>query len=82
MTTDHTNLDATPAWITTILWAGVAIVVVSFLALIGVLSYYFAGVTPATWLFWIALLAFPTGFLVLLAALVGNIMIRRGRQRS
>lgn len=76
------NLDATPAWITALVWVGVAIVVVSFLALIGVLVYYFMGVTPATWLFWLALLAFPTGFIFLLIALLGNILVRRKRQRA
>ena len=75
------NLDATPAWITTILWLGVSIVVISFLALIGVLVYYFVGVTPATSLFWLALFAFPTGFILLLVALIGNILVRRKRQR-
>lgn len=75
------NLDATPAWITTVLWFGVSIVVISFLALIGVLVYYFVGVTPATWLFWLALFAFPTGFMLLLVALLGNILVRRKRQR-
>lgn len=83
MTThEHKNLDTTPAWISTVLWLGVAIVVVSFLALVGVLVYYFAGVTPAIWLFWLALLAFPTGFLLILVALVGNILVRRKRQYS
>lgn len=83
MTThDHTNLDVTPTWIATVLWLGVATVVVSFLALVGVLVYYFTGVTPAIWLFWLALLAFPTGFILILAALVGNIMVRRRRQHS
>lgn len=83
MTTENSkNLDATPFWITTVLWLGVAIVVVSFLALIGVLVYYFAGVTPATWLFWLALLAFPTGFILLLIALIGNVFVRRARQRA
>ncbi|WP_022871537.1 hypothetical protein [Yaniella halotolerans] len=83
MTTyDHKNLDVTPLWISTVLWLGVSIVVVSFLALVGVLIYYFAGVTPAIWLFWLALLAFPTGFILLLVALLGNIMVRRRRQRS
>ena len=75
------NLDAMPAWITTVLWLGVSIVVISFLALIGVLVYYFVGVTPATWLFWLALFAFPTGFILLLVALIGNILVRRKRQR-
>lgn len=83
MTThEHKSLDTTPAWISTVLWLGVAIVVVSFLALVGVLVYYFAGVTPAIWLFWLALLAFPTGFLLILVALVGNILVRRKRQYS
>lgn len=83
MTTQESqNLDAMPAWITTVLWTGVSIVVVSFLALVGVLVYYFVGVTPATWLFWLALLAFPTGFLLILLALVGNIIIRRKRQHA
>lgn len=83
MTThEHKTLDTTPAWISTVLWLGVAIVVVSFLALVGVLVYYFAGVTPAIWLFWLALLAFPTGFLLILVALVGNILVRRKRQYS
>lgn len=81
-TQDHNNLDATPAWISAVLWIGVAIVVISFLALGGVLAYYFAGVTPAIWLFWLALLAFPTGFIFILVALVGNILVRRRRQRS
>lgn len=83
MTTyDHKNLDVMPTWIATVLWLGVATVVVSFLALVGVLIYYFAGVTPAIWLFWLALFAFPTGFILLLIALVGNVMVRRRRQRS
>ena len=83
MTTQKSqNLDATPAWIAAALWIGVAIVVVSFLALIGVLVYYFAGVTPATWLFWLALLAFPTGFILMLVALVGNVFLRRKRQHA
>ena len=83
MTAQHSrNLDATPAWISTLVWLGAAIVVISFLALIGVLIYYFVGVTPATWLFWLALLAFPTGFIFLLIALVGNILVRRKRQRA
>lgn len=83
MTTyDHKNIDVTPTWIAAALWLGVAIVVVSFLALVGVLIYYFTGVTPAVWLFWLALLAFPTGFILILVALVGNIMVRRRRQRS
>ncbi|HEY4558756.1 MAG TPA: hypothetical protein VIG82_11245 [Enteractinococcus sp.] len=76
------DLDAMPAWITAVLWCGVGIVVISFLALIGVLVYYFVGVTPATWLFWLALFAFPTGFILLLVALVGNIFVRRKRQRA
>lgn len=76
------NLDATPTWISAILWLGVAIVVISFLALIGVLVYYFTGTTPATWLFWLALLAFPTGFILMLVALVGNVYVRRKRQRA
>ncbi|HEY4536063.1 MAG TPA: hypothetical protein VIG71_08855 [Enteractinococcus sp.] len=76
------NLDATPAWISAILWLGVGIVIASFLALIGVLVYYFAGVTPATWLFWLALLAFPTGFIFMLVALVGKVFVRRKRQHS
>lgn len=79
---EHKSLDTTPVWITTVLWTGVAIVIVSFLALVGVLAYYFAGVTPAIWLFWLALLAFPTGFLLILVALVGNILVRRKRQHS
>lgn len=79
---EHKSLDATPAWITTILWLGVGIVIVSFLALVGVLVSYFAGVTPAIWLFWLALLAFPTGFVLILLALVGNIVTRRKRQLS
>ncbi|GAA2044648.1 hypothetical protein GCM10009720_26950 [Yaniella flava] len=79
-TQENRNLDAMPTWITTVLWIGVSIVVISFLALIGVLAYYFAGVTPAIWLFWLALLAFPTGFLLLLVSLVGNILVRRKRQ--
>ena len=83
MTTQKSsNLDATPAWISAILWIGVAIVVASFLALIGVLVYYFVGMTPATWLFWLALLAFPTGFILMLVALVGNVFVRRKRQRA
>ncbi len=83
MTTQKSsNLDATPAWIAAVLWSGAAIVVVSFLALIGVLVYYFAGVTPATWLFWLALLAFPTGFILMLVALVGNVFVRRKRQQA
>ena len=81
-TQENRNLDAMPAWITTVLWIGVSIVVISFLALIGVLAYYFAGVTPAIWLFWLALLAFPTGFLLLLVSLVGNILVRRKRQHA
>lgn len=81
MTTHESeNIDATPVWISVVLWIGVATVVASFLALIGVLVYYFAGVTPATWLFWMALLAFPTGFIFLLIALVGNVIQRRTRQ--
>ena len=76
------NLDATPAWISAILWLGVGIVIASFLALLGVLVYYFAGMTPATWLFWLALLAFPTGFIFMLIALVGNVFVRRKRQHS
>jgi len=76
------DLDTTPTWISTVLWVGVSIVVISFLALIGVLVYYFAGVTPATWLFWLALFAFPTGFILLLVALVGNIWVRRKHQRA
>lgn len=81
-TQDSRNLDASPAWITTVLWAGAGIVVVSFLALIGVLVYYFAGVTPAVWLFWLALLAFPAGFILMLIALLGNILVRRKRQHA
>lgn len=65
-----------------VLWLGVSTVVISFLALIGVLVYYFMGVTPATWLFWLALFAFPTGFILLLVALIGNIFVRRKRQRA
>lgn len=76
------NLDATPAWISAVLWLGVSTVVISFLALIGVLVYYFAGATPATWLFWLALLAFPTGFIFMLIALIGNVFTRRRRQRA
>jgi FtsH-binding integral membrane protein len=76
------DLDTTPTWISTVLWLGVSIVVISFLALIGVLVYYFAGVTPATWLFWLALFAFPTGFILLLVALLGNIWVRRKHQRA
>ncbi len=64
------------------LWLGVSTVVISFLALIGVLVYYFAGATPATWLFWLALLAFPTGFIFMLIALIGNVFTRRRRQRA
>ena len=75
-------LDATPAWISAVLWLGVSTVVISFLALIGVLVYYFAGATPATWLFWLALLAFPTGFIFMLIALIGNMFTRRRRQRA
>ncbi len=83
MTAQHSrDLDATPAWISILIWLGAAIVVVSFLALIGVLVYYFVGATPATWLFWLALLAFPTGFILLLIALLGNILVRRKRQRA
>ena len=83
MTTQKSQiLDVTPSWITAVLWIGVAIVVVSFLALIGVLVYYFTGVTPATWLFWLALLAFPTGFILMLVALVGNVFVRRKRQHA
>ena len=78
---DSQNLDATPPWIRVVLWLGVSTVVISFLALIGVLVYYFMGVTPATWLFWLALFAFPTGFILLLVALIGNIFVRRKRQR-
>lgn len=76
------DVDTTPTWISTVLWLGVSIVVISFLALIGVLVYYFAGVTPATWLFWLALFAFPTGFILLLVALLGNIWVRRKHQRA
>lgn|SRR5699024_7458130 len=83
MTTQKSqNLDVPPAWISAVLWVGVAIVIASFLALIGVLVYYFAGVTPATWLFWLALLAFPTGFILMLIALVGNVFVRRKRQHA
>ena len=83
MTTHATaDLDTTPLWIRAVLWVGVASVVISFLALIGVLVYYFAGVTPATWLFWLALFAFPTGFILLLVALIGNVFVRRQRQRA
>ena len=79
---DPKNLDVMPIWISTVLWLGVATVVASFLALVGVLVYYFADVTPAIWLFWLALLAFPTGFILILTALVGNIVVRRRRQHS
>lgn len=79
---ERKNLDATPSWINAALWSGLAIVVISFVAVIGVLIYYFAGATPATWLFWMALLAFPTGFVLILFALVGNVIVRRKRQRS
>ena len=78
---DSQNLDATP-WIRLVLWLGVSTVVISFLALIGVLVYYFAGATPATWLFWLALFAFPTGFILLLIALIGNVFVRRKQQRA
>lgn len=79
---DSQDLDTTPRWISAVLWTGLAIVVASFLALIGVLISYFAGITPATWLFWLSLLAFPTGFIFLLIALVGNVLIRRKRQHA
>ncbi len=79
---EHKSLDAMPSWINAVLWSGVAIVVISFLAVVGVLVYYFTGATPTTWLFWLALLAFPTGFIFLLVALVGNVIVRRKRQHS
>lgn len=83
MTTENPrNLDATPAWISAALWLGVGIVVVSFLALLAVLVFYFATVTPPTWLFWLALLAFPTGFILMLVALLGNVFVRRARQHA
>lgn len=83
MTTEnHRNLDATPAWISAILWLGVSIVVVSFLALIAVLVFYFAAIAQPTWLFWLALLAFPTGFILMLVALIGNVFVRRSRQHA
>jgi len=79
---EHKSLDAMPSWINVVLWSGVAIVVTSFLAVVGVLVYYFADATPTTWLFWLALLAFPTGFIFLLVALVGNVIVRRKQQHS
>jgi len=79
---ENKSLDAMPSWITAVLWSGVVIVVVSFLAVISVLGYYFADATPATWIFWLALLAFPTGFIFLLVALVSIVIVRRKRQHS
>lgn len=68
-----------PAWINAVMWVGLVTVILSFLALMAVLVSYFMEVTPITWLFWSALFAFPTGFIFLLIALVGNVFVRRQR---
>lgn len=56
---------------------GVVITVLSFIALLTILGLYFAEVTPAASLYWVALWGFPVGFILMCVYLLLNIRGRR-----
>lgn len=73
------SVTPVPLGLQVLLWVGVAITLVSFVATLALLVVYFVGTAQLPALFWLALFAFPVGFTLILLYLV-IAALRRRRQ--